>query len=90
MPGVDVEERPFFQVDGRNIGATSPDGSVMGGYVHGMFEDDTFRASFLAPFRSGEHREMHYGNRVTEALDDLAEAMEQHLDVEALWESMSN
>ncbi|MBT4888736.1 MAG: cobyric acid synthase [Rhodospirillales bacterium] len=88
--GVDVEERPFFQVDGRNIGATSPDGSVMGGYVHGMFEDDTFRASFLAPFRSGEHREMHYGNRVTEALDDLAEAMEQHLDVEALWESMSN
>ena len=87
--GIDVEERPFFQVEERNLGAMSPDGGVMGGYVHGMFEDDRFRASFLATFRSGEHREMQYAHRVDEALDVLAEAMEHHLDVEALWESMS-
>jgi len=87
--GIDVEERPFFQVEERNLGAISPDGSVMGGYVHGMFEDDRFRASFLATFRSGEHREMQYAHRVDEALDVLAETMEHHLDVEALWESMS-
>lgn len=88
--GPDVEARPFLQIEDRNLGAMSADGSVMGGYMHGLFEDDQFRASFLAPFRSGEHRQTQYGHVVDQALNQLADAMEQHLNVEAMWQSMSS
>ncbi|MBL6945598.1 MAG: cobyric acid synthase [Rhodospirillales bacterium] len=87
--GNDATARPFLKVEDRILGAVSADGLVMGGYVHGMFEDDTFRAAFLAPLRSGAHRENQYGHKVNEALDDLADAMERHLNVEGLWNSMS-
>ena len=40
--------RPFLDLDGRPDGACSPDGRVMGTYVHGLFASDGFRRAFLA------------------------------------------
>jgi adenosylcobyric acid synthase len=88
--GPDVEQRPFLQVDGRRPGACSADGTVAGGYMHGLFSDDLFRARYLAPFRGGVQNQTRYGHRVDEALDVLAEAMERHLDIDALHKAMSS
>ena len=60
--------RPFAQVvresDGRTLddGAVSEDGSTLGTYLHGLFEDDAFRASFVAALRSARGLEppQHY------------------------------
>ena len=40
--------RPFAFVDGQPEGASSADGRITGSYLHGLFNDDTFRAAFLA------------------------------------------
>ncbi len=87
--GVDADARPFLVSGERAIGAMSSDGSIMGGYVHGMFADDHFRTQFLAPYRRGEQNTVHYKNRIDAALNDLADAMEKHLAIDALAESMS-
>lgn len=73
--------RAFAQIDGPE-GAVSPDGRVMGTYLHGCFTSDAFRAAFLAQL--GQAASLHYGAAVEETLDRLAEHMEAHLDVAGL------
>lgn len=73
--------RPFAMIPGPD-GAISPDGRVMGSYLHGLFSDDAFRAAFLA--RMGAPSRPGYEAGVNAALDDLADHLEAHLDVAAL------
>jgi adenosylcobyric acid synthase len=40
-------DRPFAQVDGRADGAMSPDGRIVGTYLHGLFSSDAFRSRYL-------------------------------------------
>ncbi len=71
--------RPFAIVDGSPDGATSPDGRVIGTYLHGAFGSDAFRARLLASFGlSGERRNYRAG--VEQALDDVAAELESRLD----------
>ncbi|MEO1911774.1 MAG: cobyric acid synthase [Paracoccus sp. (in: a-proteobacteria)] len=63
-------------------GAISADGRVMGGYLHGLFSDDGFRAAFLA--RLGAPSAPGYEAGVDQALDDLADHLETHMDVGGL------
>ena len=75
--------RPMFQIAGAPEGAISADGRVMGSYLHGAFTADGFRAAFLqglgvAP--SGAS----YANGVAATLDQLADHLETHLDVDAM------
>ncbi len=75
--------RPFAHVDGRPEGAVSADGLVSGSYLHGMFQDDAFRAAFLAEF--GEPASSFaYSETLERTLDALADHMEAHLDVKGL------
>ncbi len=74
--------RPFAHVDGAPEGAVSPDGRVMGSYLHGMFAGDAFRAAFLAGF--GAPSAGGYGAGVEATLDALADHMEAHLDIDGL------
>lgn len=74
--------RPFALIDGRPEGAISPDGRVMGSYLHGIFGSDGFRAAFLARF--GGAAGVDYGAEVTRALDALADHLEANLDMDAL------
>ncbi len=72
--------RPFALVDGANEGACSPDGLVLGTYLHGLFSSDGFRSAFLGP-NAGN---IGYEAGVESTLDALAAHLEVHLDLDAL------
>lgn len=75
--------RPFLELGGKGGGAVSKDGRIMGCYLHGLFAADGFRAAFLARL-GGSGSGLAYESDVEAALDELAEAMESHLDLDGL------
>jgi adenosylcobyric acid synthase len=69
--------------DGRADGAIGADGLVMGTYVHGLLADAAQRHALLARIGAeGSGRD--YRASVDAALDSIAGALEQHLDLDAL------
>lgn len=77
--------RPFARIGSEDEGAISSDGRVMGSYLHGMFNGDTFRAAFLADLGAAPSDHKH--DAVVEmTLDALAAHLEMHLDVAGLLE----
>jgi adenosylcobyric acid synthase len=75
--------RPLLRfADGRPDGAVSPDGRVMGGYVHGLFADDAQRAAWLATL--GARSELAYDAQVEQTLDELAAHLAAHVDLDGL------
>jgi len=77
-------ELPMLELRGRKDGAVSPDGQVMGCYLHGLFASDTFRQAFLARIRSGTAASASYDYRLEKTLDSLADHLERHIAVEKL------
>jgi len=77
-------ERPFALVsDGRRDGAVNAAGTVFGSYVHGLLADAEQRRALLSRMdvQAGGRD---YGSSVERALDDIACALEEHLDIDAL------
>ena len=71
--------RPAVSIDGRADGAVSPDGRVMGTYLHGLLSSDAYRARLLADFGiSGGGFD--YRRSVDAALDGVAAELETVLD----------
>tara|TARA_B100000315_G_scaffold245665_1_gene271850 strand:+ start:1511 stop:2956 length:1446 start_codon:yes stop_codon:yes gene_type:complete len=77
-------DRPFAAVDGKNAGAVSNDGKVMGCYLHGLFADDTFRRAFLSRLKDRQISGVAYDLEVERALDAVASAFEAALDIDEL------
>ncbi len=78
--------RPVVRLaDGREEGAGSADGRVLGSYVHGLFADDRQRAAWLARFGASASGQA-YEATIESTLDALAEHLERHLDVARLLE----
>ena len=75
--------RPFLEIEGRPEGAVSPDGRVMGAYVHGVFGSDPFRGRFLE-WIGGRSSALAYDATVEATLDALADHLEAHADVDGL------
>ncbi|KKW92766.1 cobyric acid synthase [Sphingobium chungbukense] len=76
--------RPFAAMDdGRADGASNPDGTVLGTYVHGLFASTGFRAAFLERL-GGQSMLGDYQASVNDALDDIAAQLEEHVDMAAL------
>ncbi|MBO9098766.1 MULTISPECIES: cobyric acid synthase [unclassified Rhizobium] len=71
--------RPPVIIDGRPDGAISSDGRIMGTYLHGLFESDTYRARLLQSFGLSGDRS-NYRESVDKALDDVASELEAVLD----------
>jgi adenosylcobyric acid synthase len=76
--------RPFARLaDGSVEGATSPDGRVMGTYVHGLFADDRQRAAWLKRLAAGPTK-IAYDDLIERTLDALAAHLAAHLDLDRL------
>ena len=76
---------PWFHLkDGREEGALSSSGQVMGTYLHGVFASDAFRHDFLSRLREGRSGGAAYEHGVEQTLDALAAHLESCLDLDAL------
>ncbi len=76
--------RPMLDLNGRPDGAISADGRVMGTYLHGIFADDAFRHDFLDRLRRRESSVVVYEALVDRVLDELADHLERHVDLERI------
>ena len=77
--------RPFAASAGHQDGAISADGRVMGSYLHGLFQEDGFRTAFFAGL-GAEISTGGYRAQIGAVLDDLAQHLEMHLDVDAIFD----
>ena len=75
--------RPWLSLDGRAEGAASPDGRILGCYLHGLFAADAFRQAYLARLGAAPDP-LAYADGVEATLDALAAHIEEHLDVDRL------
>ncbi|WHZ21375.1 MAG: Cobyric acid synthase [Nitrospira sp.] len=76
-------------------GAVRDDGLVWGTYIHGLFDQASFRRSWLNRLRSRKGlsdvdlaRSQVVNDRRTNALDRWADHVEQHLDLGPIWNLM--
>lgn len=76
-------DRALLTMGGLAEGAMSPNGRVMGAYVHGLFSRDAFRARFLKTL-GGDGQTYGYEAVVDETLDRLADHLEGRLDLDAM------
>jgi len=77
--------RPFAAIGGRGEGAISSDGQVMGSYLHGLFASPDMRRALLKRFgqtASGAD----YRVAVDAALDDIADELERHANIDRMLE----
>jgi adenosylcobyric acid synthase len=75
--------RPFAKIGGTAEGAMSPDGRVIGTYMHGLFADDRQRSAWLQRLGAGETA-VAYDSLVDETLDKLAAHLSTHIDIDKL------
>jgi len=76
--------RPFARrADGSPEGAISPDGRVIGTYIHGLFADDRQRAAWLTRFAAGTAT-VAYDASIEDTLDRLAAHIGAHLDLDGI------
>jgi adenosylcobyric acid synthase len=75
--------RPFALVSDAPEGAVAGDGRVHGTYLHGLFTSDGFRRAFLDRLGITASNQSYRGT-VEQVLDELADHIERHLDVEGL------
>ncbi len=76
--------RPMLRLATGTEGAVSADGRIMGCYLHGLFASDRFRHAFLDRIRARSSSGLAYDAEVDRVLDDLAEHLERHLDLDGL------
>ncbi len=86
------EGQPAFEIVSRNgrpvsvgDGWISPDRRIRGTYLHGLFDNDAFRRSFLSEItqtrQAGESPAWSFRDFQETQLDRLADLMRQHLDL---------
>ncbi|HAS82301.1 MAG TPA: threonine-phosphate decarboxylase [Verrucomicrobia bacterium] len=82
----------FACASGQDVGLASPDGSVWGTYLHGVFDADPFRRWFIDRLRQrcglapvGRVLSVY---DIEPALDRLADIVRQHLQIETIYRLM--
>jgi adenosylcobyric acid synthase len=88
-PWFDADDDGTRQADGV-ISAVDPSGDVRGTTLHGLFENNAFRSWFLADVaarrgRAWEPSGLDYAAAREEQIDRVADACEEHLDLERIW-----
>ena len=82
--------RPFLELPGRDQGAVSADGKIMGCYLHGLFASDAYRHAFLSRLADREVSGLAYESAVEGVLDSLAAHLETHLDLDRILDIARN
>nr|WP_070958718.1 cobyric acid synthase [Hyphomonas sp. Mor2] len=77
-------ERPFSILSGRPDGARSADDRIQGTYLHGVFVEDDFRASWLTRAGAKVESQLTFNAAVETALDELADEVAKAVNVDAL------
>lgn len=78
--------RPFLVIEPSGPhGATSANGRIAGGYVHGLFHSGEARATLLASL-GGSSTGTNHAIAIEAALDEIAAALERAFDITALSE----
>lgn len=75
--------RAWLEIDGQNEGAASPDGRVLGCYIHGLFSADAFRTAYLTSL-GAVSATFNYDAQIDQVLDALADHIETHMDLDLL------
>jgi adenosylcobyric acid synthase len=78
--------RPWLDLGGQADGAISPNGRVMGCYVHGLFQSDEFRRAFLERVGADASGDLNFNAAVETTLDQLADHLDAHLDIAKILE----
>ncbi|MCX7566512.1 cobyric acid synthase [Sulfitobacter sp. F26169L] len=74
--------RPWLMLGDTHEGASSPNGRILGCYLHGIFASDAFRAAYLGSL--GVQSSVTFEDQVEETLDALARHIEMYFDLDAL------
>lgn len=74
-------ERPALRLDARDDGALSPDGHILGSYVHGLFDTPEALTALLRWAGLREVQTLDVAAQREAALDRLADTLEAHLDL---------
>jgi len=75
--------RPWLRLDGQDEGAVSPDGRVMGAYIHGIFGTVEYRGHWLEAM-GGRASGLDHEAQIEATLDALADQLEEDMDLDAL------
>ena len=78
-------DRPMTRLNDKPDGAIATCGRIEGTYLHGIFGNDAFRSWWLNSIKSGISGGYDYEAFVDTELDVLADALEQCVDVDALF-----
>ena len=73
--------RPFAKSNGAPDGAVTVTGQIMGTYLHGLFSNNRFRQYFLKDI-GAEPSDLDYDQEVENILDELADHLEKHVDID--------
>ncbi|RUR30602.1 cobyric acid synthase [Vreelandella nanhaiensis] len=75
---------PLFTLDGREEGAISDDGQIMGTYLHGLFDHPDACQALLKRLGMVDAAQVDYLAHRERELDRLADTLEAHLDMDAI------
>jgi adenosylcobyric acid synthase len=83
------EVHRFLEADDPSVAVSSKDGSVLGSYIHGLFDSDLFRWAFINRLRDKKGMEpirnrLLYKEFREEQLDKLEKLVEDHLDMDLI------
>jgi adenosylcobyric acid synthase len=79
--------RPMMMIDGMPDGAVAAGGRVYGCYMHGLFSTDAYRRHFIVECGGTTQSGSMYCRMLDNTLDDLAERLEDTLDIDGLFRS---
>jgi adenosylcobyric acid synthase len=77
-------ERPALQIEGRDEGALSEDGQILGSYLHGLFDQASATDALLGWAGFAGAATPDYQALREAGIDRLADCLEEHLDLAAV------
>ncbi len=82
--GPDLEKYPALKLETRRDGYQSPDGKILGTYLHGIFDQKSARNTLLqwAGCKAGALLEFDFEGLQESNIDRLADCLEEHLQLE--------